>query len=82
MGSKAKLEHAFETFWPPARKALSFAGDDLKVWQLMDLDPLKTLVKGRLALIGDAAHPFLPCNSPPSPPCLCSHTFGNERKTG
>ena len=61
MGSKAKLEKSFETFWPSGRKALSYAGDDLKVWQMMDADPLKSLINGRLALIGDAAHPFLPC---------------------
>ncbi|EME77765.1 uncharacterized protein MYCFIDRAFT_79031 [Pseudocercospora fijiensis CIRAD86] len=60
MGSKAKLEKSFESFWPPARKALSYAGDDLKVWQMMDAEPLESFVRGRLALIGDAAHPFLP----------------------
>ncbi|KXT14781.1 hypothetical protein AC579_7799 [Pseudocercospora musae] len=60
MGSKAKLEKSFDSFWPSGKKALSYAGDDLKVWQMMDAEPLKSLVDGRLALIGDAAHPFLP----------------------
>jgi len=33
---------------------------DIKVWKLLDMDVLPTWVKGRLALLGDAAHPFLP----------------------
>lgn len=32
----------------------------LKVWKLMDMEVLPTWIKGRLALLGDAAHPFLP----------------------
>lgn len=32
----------------------------LKVWKLLDMDILDTYVNDRLALIGDAAHPFLP----------------------
>jgi salicylate hydroxylase len=31
------------------------------IWQLRDMDPLKTWVKGRTILIGDAAHPSAPC---------------------
>lgn len=34
--------------------------ETLKVWELLDMDQLPTWVKGRLALLGDAAHPFLP----------------------
>ncbi|KAI1742202.1 FAD/NAD(P)-binding domain-containing protein [Xylaria scruposa] len=34
--------------------------EDLKLWSLMTRDPPPTFVKGRLALIGDAAHPMLP----------------------
>ncbi|KAH7009917.1 FAD binding domain protein [Ilyonectria destructans] len=30
--------------------------DDLKTWDLQDLDPLPTFMKGRTILIGDAAH--------------------------
>lgn len=33
---------------------------DIKVWKLLDMDVLPTWVRGRLALLGDAAHPFLP----------------------
>ncbi|OQN99701.1 hypothetical protein B0A48_14471 [Cryoendolithus antarcticus] len=32
----------------------------LKVWPLLDMDELPIWHKGRLALLGDAAHPFLP----------------------
>lgn len=34
--------------------------ESLKVWPLYDMDTLPTFVKGRLAIIGDAAHPFTP----------------------
>jgi 2-polyprenyl-6-methoxyphenol hydroxylase-like FAD-dependent oxidoreductase len=34
--------------------------ESLKVWKLLDMEVLSTWVKGRLGLLGDAAHPFLP----------------------
>lgn len=34
--------------------------EKLKVWPLYDMDTLPTFVKGRLAIMGDAAHPFTP----------------------
>ncbi|KAI0552947.1 hypothetical protein F4679DRAFT_30565 [Xylaria curta] len=34
--------------------------EDLKLWSLMTRDPPPTFNKGKLALIGDAAHPMLP----------------------
>ncbi|KAH8166155.1 hypothetical protein CIB48_g2087 [Xylaria polymorpha] len=34
--------------------------EDLKLWSLMTRDPPPKFVKGRLALLGDAAHPMLP----------------------
>ena len=36
------------------------APDDIALWQLRDIDPLSTWVKGRTVLIGDAAHAMLP----------------------
>jgi 2-polyprenyl-6-methoxyphenol hydroxylase-like FAD-dependent oxidoreductase len=39
----------------------------LKVWELLDMDVLPTWVDGRLALLGDAAHPFLPRRLPALP---------------
>ncbi|USW59164.1 Putative FAD-binding domain, FAD/NAD(P)-binding domain superfamily [Septoria linicola] len=59
-GRKEGLMKSFENFCPETRKLLHSAGDDLRVWQLMHITPLNTFVKGRVALIGDAAHPFLP----------------------
>jgi 2-polyprenyl-6-methoxyphenol hydroxylase-like FAD-dependent oxidoreductase len=32
----------------------------LKVWTLLDMDRIPAWHKGRLVLLGDAAHPFLP----------------------
>jgi 2-polyprenyl-6-methoxyphenol hydroxylase-like FAD-dependent oxidoreductase len=46
----------------PAVLALFHMADptSLKVWKLLDMEILPTWVKGKLALLGDAAHPFLP----------------------
>lgn len=55
------MTKGFAEFYPAARKLLDYADEDLKVWQLVDMDQLKNWNKDRLALIGDAAHPFLPC---------------------
>lgn len=33
---------------------------ELKVWQLLDMKNLDTWVNQKLALVGDAAHPFTP----------------------
>lgn len=35
----------------------------VKVWQLMDMETLPTWTVGKLALLGDAAHPFTPRKS-------------------
>jgi hypothetical protein len=32
----------------------------IKVWQLLDMDKLPTWTRGKLVLVGDAAHPFTP----------------------
>ena len=55
------MQQGFEGFCSPLKKLLANADEDLKVWQLYDMKPLSTFAKGRLALIGDAAHPYLPC---------------------
>lgn len=41
----------------------------LKVWKLLDMEILPTWVKGKLALLGDAAHPFLPRERFSPSPC-------------
>lgn len=58
-GSKEKLLEAFADFPRWVRDIFSRA-PDIGLWQLRDLDPLPTWVKGRTVLIGDAAHPMLP----------------------
>lgn len=37
--------------------------ESLKVWALLDMDIIPTWVNDRLALLGDAAHPFTPRES-------------------
>lgn len=59
--SVSKLLDAFANFSEDFRALLEKADPKtLKVWNLLDMDILPTWINGRLALIGDAAHPFLP----------------------
>ncbi|EXJ86104.1 salicylate hydroxylase [Capronia coronata CBS 617.96] len=56
-----KLLDVYGDFDPSVRALLAKANPaTLKVWNLLDMDKLPTFVHGRLALLGDAAHPFLP----------------------
>lgn len=51
----------FSEFYPPMRKLLSMAEpDSIKLWRLYDRRALPTWISGFAALLGDAAHPFLP----------------------
>lgn len=51
----------FSSFSPSIVKLLSKADpESVRVWKLLDMDPLPKFNESRLALIGDAAHPFLP----------------------
>jgi salicylate hydroxylase len=43
----------------PARDLVA-AARDWRVWSLFDRDPSADMARGRIALIGDAAHPILP----------------------
>ena len=52
---------AFKSFFPAARWLLLYLPNELRTWHLYDMKTMSTWTKGRLALIGDAAHPFLPC---------------------
>lgn len=36
----------------------------LKVWTLLDMDRIPRWFKGKVVLLGDAAHPFLPREYP------------------
>ncbi|KEZ43308.1 hypothetical protein SAPIO_CDS4752 [Scedosporium apiospermum] len=58
---KDRLLEVYKDFHPSIVALLNKAdADSLKVWELLDMDALPTWVEDRLALLGDAAHPFLP----------------------
>ncbi len=46
--------------WNPAITTLIANTDKLYKWALYDRDPLRQWTKGRITLLGDAAHPMLP----------------------
>lgn len=60
-GNYEKMLQVYEGFDPALLALLKKADvDGLKVWKLLDMDVLPTWVNEKLALLGDAAHPFLP----------------------
>ncbi|KAL2835817.1 hypothetical protein BJY01DRAFT_252322 [Aspergillus pseudoustus] len=59
-GNKGALVNAFAEFCPAVREFAERAGEDLKVWQLYDMESLPRWAQGRAVLIGDSAHPFQP----------------------
>lgn len=66
-GSVSDLVTLVEDFDEGVRELAKMA-EDLKLWSLATRDPPPTYVKGKLALIGDAAHPMLPRSfAPPFP---------------
>lgn len=58
-GDPAFLEARFSG-WDKTARALLAAADDWRKWPLFDRDPLAAWTMGRVALLGDAAHPMLP----------------------
>ncbi|KAF4314100.1 putative FAD binding domain protein [Botryosphaeria dothidea] len=62
-----KLEDVFEVLkgWDPMCKAIVEKTPSLVDWKLVYRDPLPTWTsaRGRLALLGDSAHPFLPTSA-------------------
>jgi 2-polyprenyl-6-methoxyphenol hydroxylase-like FAD-dependent oxidoreductase len=44
----------------PSTKMENRYADTVKLWPLLSLNPLPAWVKGKMVLIGDAAHPMLP----------------------
>jgi 2-polyprenyl-6-methoxyphenol hydroxylase-like FAD-dependent oxidoreductase len=59
--SKREMLDIFKDFSETLLKVFSMCdGDTLKVYPLLDAQPLPTFIRNRLALVGDAAHPFTP----------------------
>jgi 2-polyprenyl-6-methoxyphenol hydroxylase-like FAD-dependent oxidoreductase len=59
--SMKQLLQSFATFGDDVKEMLSMAPQDgIKIWPLLDRPALKTWCRGNAALLGDAAHPFLP----------------------
>ena len=53
-----EVRKGFEHVHPVARQIID-KGKEWKLWVLCDRDPVDTWVDGRVALLGDAAHPML-----------------------
>lgn len=63
-GSKELLLEVYKGFEQRVRSLLELVdASELKVWTLLDMERIPTWYKGRLVLLGDAAHPFLPRES-------------------
>ncbi|KAM3065714.1 hypothetical protein ACMFMG_011417 [Clarireedia jacksonii] len=59
--SLEKLLHVYRSFSPEVLKLLSKADPlTIKTWKLLDMKVIPSWTNGRLTLLGDAAHPFLP----------------------
>lgn len=58
-GSKDRMLAIYQHFDSAVRATIEKA-EDPKVWKLLDMDKMPSFVHEKLALIGDAAHPFLP----------------------
>jgi 2-polyprenyl-6-methoxyphenol hydroxylase-like FAD-dependent oxidoreductase len=56
--TKEEVHRGFEHISPIARQIIE-KGKDWKLWVLCDRDPISNWVDGRVALLGDAAHPML-----------------------
>lgn len=55
---REEVAQGFEHIHPKARQVIEH-GDNWKLWVLCDREPISNWVDGRVALLGDAAHPML-----------------------
>lgn len=61
LANKKQLIGHFKSWSEPVLRLLDTAPDDgVMLWDLLDMELLPNLIKGKALLIGDAAHPFLP----------------------
>ncbi|KAI6795576.1 FAD/NAD(P)-binding domain-containing protein [Hortaea werneckii] len=58
-GSKERMLHIYDGFHTSCKSIIEKA-EQPKIWKLLDMDKMPTFVHNRLAVMGDAAHPFLP----------------------
>lgn len=58
-GAIADLQREFEG-WDPRLQQLIASASQTRRWALFDREPIERYASGRLALLGDAAHPMLP----------------------
>ncbi|KAK0612502.1 hypothetical protein B0T17DRAFT_461632, partial [Bombardia bombarda] len=62
--TKSQVLEALENFHPSAKKIVDMASEDgIKVHHLFSRPPLTSFVRGRTAVIGDAAHVMLPTHA-------------------
>ncbi|CUM67402.1 uncharacterized protein PRCAT00005096001 [Priceomyces carsonii] len=59
LGTKEDLLSCYKDFFPPLVELLGHA-TDIKLWKLLERPTITSWTKGRVALLGDAAHSFLP----------------------
>ncbi|KAI8632362.1 hypothetical protein F5Y19DRAFT_472390 [Xylariaceae sp. FL1651] len=60
-GSIEQVLKVFNEFDPALKHLISKVDESgLKVWQLLDMEKLPSWTRSKLALLGDAAHPFTP----------------------
>jgi salicylate hydroxylase len=57
-GGPAELDAAFSGCCPQVREAMGFLWRD-RWWPMYDREPMSDWARGRVALLGDAAHPML-----------------------